>query len=273
MFRNADEAVVDPQARGQAQPPDGIARGRSGRRTASAARGAARDGGAGDRARGSPRARARTRSSRGSAARRGSASTTCCWCRSRSRPARRRATLSPRIAASRAIPAPLMPPPMTSRSKVGSRARERAARRRQHGVPAGAPRLVIDAARLYHTAAASRHPRSSPHEREHEVRDVGAGGSGRDEDRRSRRAAGTRRDARARPSTDHPARSARATVSPSANAPAASVGPSMPSVPAQRSAQPALAGERARDRERELLVASAASRRRPSSHRRLAAGY
>ena len=97
------------------------------------------------RARSRPRAPARCRPAGGSERRRGSASSCGSTCRRRSRPPRASATDRPRSAASRAMPAPVMPPPTTRRD----RARRREGRRGRRRVPrATAPPCAASAQRV-----------------------------------------------------------------------------------------------------------------------------
>ena len=77
-----------------------------------------------------------------------------------------------------------------------------------------------------------------PDQRDHEVGDVGAGRPGREEIAERGEARDRRRDGGARPRAGGRRGSPAPRSSPSAKAPAASVGPSMPSVPAARSAHP-----------------------------------
>ena len=89
---------------------------RAGRGTAAGGRGAARRRSSAPAARGAPRGRGRRRRAAGSAARRGSASTTRSTSRRRSRRLSTSATASPCADAASAMPAPTIPPPITSRS-------------------------------------------------------------------------------------------------------------------------------------------------------------
>ena len=105
------EEQPEPQHPGRAQP--GMMRQHEAQRPGQVRR----DAGSAPRARSAPRAPAGTHRTRDSAGRRGSAWSTSRRCRRRDRSARPAARVRPRPAASRAMPAPLMPPPMMARSK------------------------------------------------------------------------------------------------------------------------------------------------------------
>ena len=137
------------------------------------------------------------------------------------------------MAASRAMPAPLMPPPITRRSKVDAAScyGEGGTAAVRHGtLPNVRATSSSTARRLYH-AAGSRHPRSFQTSAITGSADVGPVGPG--DDGSSRREARAARSCAERgPGVSRPARAARRGRSRPRRHPRASVGPSTPSVPA-----------------------------------------
>ena len=133
----ADEAVEPRAGEGRVDDDPASARTTAGRGrprraergTAAAARGAGRRRSSARGARGAPRARARCRRAAGSAARRGSSFDDALEVAPAKSPLSTSATWSPCADAASAIPAPTIPPPITSRSNSTDPSRSRAAKR------------------------------------------------------------------------------------------------------------------------------------------------